>query len=79
LGAGLLFGQRLFKARPHFLTGQHFASGDLRQAFFYLIGEPFVVVYETLYGFSCQRFGVTSALSNAERTRQAPKNVHHHS
>jgi len=41
--------------------------GDLRQAFFYLIDEPLVVVYETLDGFSCQRFGVTSALSSKAR------------
>ena len=47
--------------------GQHFAPGDLRQAFIYLIDEPLVVVYETLYGFSCQRFGVTSALSSKAR------------
>jgi len=47
--------------------GQHFAPGDLRQAFFYLIDEPHVVVYETLNGFLCQRFGVTSALSSKAR------------
>jgi hypothetical protein len=67
LWAELLFGERLFEARPHFLMGQHFAPGNLRQAFFYLIGEPLVVVCETLDGFSCQRFGITSALSSKAR------------
>ena len=46
---------------------QQLAPADLRQSLFYFIDEPLVVVYEALYGFACQPFGVTSAFSGNAR------------
>ena len=40
--------------------GQHLAPVDLRQASFYLIDEPLVVVYETLDGFEGKRLRVAT-------------------
>src|SRR5260370_4887653 len=57
-----VFAQLVFHACGDFFMFQHFATIDLRQSFFDLADEPFVVIRQTLNCLMHQRFSVASLL-----------------
>lgn len=61
------FRQQSLNACPNFLVSQQFAAINPGQPLFHFADKPFVIIDETLYGFSCQDFGIASALNGNTR------------